>query len=394
MGMNILFITRFQVAVEKGGTERITHVISSGLCKLYGYSCFSAYFRPLEYANGNFKGELHLKRGSLKQDLTRYIDENNINVIITQGEFELIPMIRAAIGQRKCKLIAVHHFSPGYERYFVTLKSIALVLRYGSLAERKGVLKDLILFPYFFYKTLKVSKNYATAYAMTDRIVLLSSRFIDDFKKIGKISDSRKFSVIPNALSFDSFIDEAGMKNKSKCVLVVSRLDEIPKRLSLILEIWEIVKRNALSDGWILKIVGDGPHKSYYNDIIRRRNLKDVSLEGRQSPMRYYKESSIFLMTSFSEGWGLTLTEAQQMGCVPIAFDSYKSLHDIITDGNNGFIIPEGDINLYVEKLLLLMTDSTLRNEMSTQGLQSVQEFRKENILSQWDSLFKTLSNL
>jgi glycosyltransferase involved in cell wall biosynthesis len=69
-------------------------------------------------------------------------------------------------------------------------------------------------------------------------------------------------------------------------------------------------------------------------------------------------------------------------------------LHDIITDGNNGFIIPEGDINLYVEKLLLLMTDSTLRNEMSTQGLQSVQEFRKENILSQWDSLFKTLSNL
>jgi glycosyltransferase involved in cell wall biosynthesis len=45
-------------------------------------------------------------------------------------------------------------------------------------------------------------------------------------------------------------------------------------------------------------------------------------------------------MTSAYEGWGLTLTEAQQMGVVPIAFDSFGAVYDIIENEYNGLIIP------------------------------------------------------
>ena len=50
------------------------------------------------------------------------------------------------------------------------------------------------------------------------------------------------------------------------------------------------------------------------------------------------------MMTSSFEGWGLTLTEAQQYGCVPLAFHSFASLTDIITDKVNGFAISVGRI--------------------------------------------------
>ena len=50
-------------------------------------------------------------------------------------------------------------------------------------------------------------------------------------------------------------------------------------------------------------------------------------LKGQKNPEPYYNEASIFMMTSSFEGWGLTLTEAQQYGCVPLAFHSFASLN-------------------------------------------------------------------
>ena len=69
----------------------------------------------------------------------------------------------------------------------------------------------------------------------------------------------------------------------------------------------------------------------------------------KKNPEPYYNEASIFMMTSSFEGWGLTLTEAQQYGCVPLAFRSFASLTDIITDKVNGFAIPNDDISLYIK---------------------------------------------
>ena len=68
---------------------------------------------------------------------------------------------------------------------------------------------------------------------------------------------------------------------------------------------------------------------------------------------------------------GLTLTEAQQYGCVPLAFHSFASLTDIITDKVNGFAIPNDDISLYIKQMKLLMTDEKLRKSMSANAIES-----------------------
>lgn len=56
------------------------------------------------------------------------------------------------------------------------------------------------------------------------------------------------------------------------------------------------------------------------------------------------------MMTSIWEGLPMTLIEAMHYGCVPIAFDSFAALYDLIDNGNNGFIIPNNDIDCFVKK--------------------------------------------
>ena len=96
-------------------------------------------------------------------------------------------------------------------------------------------------------------------------------------------------------------------------------------------------------------------------------------------------------MTSRSESWGLTLTEAQQMGVVPIAFDTYASLREIITDGNDGVVITEGDVDGYVLRMKELMRDDALRQYMAKQAIHSSHRFSQEKIAQKWKTLFDQL---
>lgn len=70
-------------------------------------------------------------------------------------------------------------------------------------------------------------------------------------------------------------------------------------------------------------------------------------------------------MTSLFEGFGLVLTEAMYYGVVPLAFNSYANVGDIINDKVNGFIIPPFDIKEYADKISSLIDNETLRLQMS-----------------------------
>ena len=117
------------------------------------------------------------------------------------------------------------------------------------------------------------------------------------------------------------------------------------------LKIWKEIETDHTLSEWKLKIVGHGKMESWYKSLVIHYGLQRVFFEGTKNPEPYYNEASIFMMTSSFEGWGLTLTEAQQYGCVPLAFHSFASLTDIITDKVNGFAIPNDDISLYIKQI-------------------------------------------
>ena len=97
------------------------------------------------------------------------------------------------------------------------------------------------------------------------------------------------------------------------------------------------------------------------------------------------------MMTSKYEGFGMTLVEALQNGCVPIVYDNFSVLHDIIQDKINGVIITSNNEQEFVNNLMLLMNDHRRRISYSLNGINSTQKFSKETICSCWNKLIKEL---
>ena len=94
-------------------------------------------------------------------------------------------------------------------------------------------------------------------------------------------------------------------------------------------------------------------------------------------------------MTSIFEGFPMCLTEAMQFGCVPIAFDSFSAVYDIIKSGETGELVKSFNKKKYVEKLIHLIEDETYRKKLSKNAFQYIKRYDIENILPKWINLFK-----
>lgn len=386
--MNILYQTYGKVHPTKGGTERATVTVATALTQLYGARCFSIYEEPAETPKEECfaKEYLWTPQRELEKDvqtLRHIIVDNDMDWVIIQGAFIHVPRFRAAVEGTGCKVIFAHHFEPRWELMFGRFGEIIRQRPKSAWGFARWV-KNIVAYPLLAQqKKRRLSDAYRTAYEYADFVVLLSRNFIKPYGAFAGTQDTSKYVVIPNGLSFKFTPCYDGLA-KRKVVLIVSRLDERSKRLSLALRIWARVKQDPAADGWMLRIVGHGNDRKLYERIIRNEHIPDVSLEGRRDPVPCYKEASIFMMTSRSESWGLTLTEAQQMGVVPIAFDTYASLREIITDGENGMVIAEGDVDEYVRSMKELICDDALRQRMAEQAIRSSQRFSQETIAEQW----------
>lgn len=392
--MNVLFYTTFEVSEQKGGTERITSRIAKELQNRYNVNCYSIYSVPIDsrFERTQF---LHSEQISLTKNHNRLnflIKQYQINIIINQGAFHLTSFFyEIKKTNPKIKLILVHHFNPGAEINFISFRDSFLRWEYNKFSIKN--IKNIISFPYQKIKRiLCLPQRYREAYMKVDKVVLLSNNFKKEFINFARIQNEEKLTFIHNALSFDSFLNIQDLQFKKKYVLIVSRLEDTQKRISLALKVWKYVEQDPELQEWTLKIVGHGIYEKKYKEYVRRHNLQRVLFEGIQKPEKYYQEASIFMMTSAFEGWGLTLTEAQQFGCVPIAFNSYSSLTDIITDSKSGYIIPNNQIKEYVKKLTYLMKNRNIREQLAINSINSCKQFSIENIGYEWMKLLNNLN--
>ena len=390
--MKILFYNTSEVSETKGGTERITARVSKGLSDS-GHQCFLAYSEEIDkkYPLAPFVKRININRDSLES----FILENKFDVIILQ---KMTRLVKELVKIRKAhdlhyKIVSVLHFNPGFEEYGTTFQSFysGLTHFHGSVEYAKDLIRTVTYPVYKLFYPLRNRNLYQTVYEYSDKVVLLSKSFISQYADYANLNDQSKFVAIPNANSYDEWLPENQLRFKKKQVLVVSRLEERQKRISLAIRAWaEIEKDDRLKD-WTFKIVGDGSSRKSYEQLARKLGLKRINFEGRQNPKSYYKESSIFLMTSAYEGWGLTLTEAQQMGCVPIAFDSFTAVHDIISDGRNGLLIRNNDLSAYTKELAQLMLDNEQRCQIAKTALISSKKYTLEKVIEEWAKLINNL---
>lgn len=372
--MNVLFIES-SIPPSSGGVGRVSWILGNYLKKNHNDVYFAYYRLDSDIVDENHKIRYSFSDSEKKLFVMfkSFLSAKSIDVVILQGVFhhKLIKILGTLKNEMNYSLLGCFHLSPGYLRY--------------SKVNFKSILKHLI------FDFLLRRNNIRDFYILSDGLILLSSTFVDQMVLEYNLPDKCKLYSIPNPLSFETKLDFDKIKIKEKIVLIVSRLDNAQKNLISALRIWKKIEERGHRD-WILVMAGAGADERMILDYAKSLKLRQFEFVGRvDKPESLYEKSSIFMMTSNYEGFGMTLTESLQYGCVPIAFDTYSALHDILTDGYNGYIISPKDENQYVDKLEYLITNGGVRSKMSHNGLKSIEKFSIDVVGEKWLNLFKKI---
>ena len=190
-------------------------------------------------------------------------------------------------------------------------------------------------------------------------------------------------SVIPNPIAIFP-------KRKSECknthVIAVGRYTW-QKGFDLLITAWELVYKKH--PDWTLDIYGAG-NPNFYRQQAERKGLAAVVLCHEASSDIYskYAESSIFVLSSRYEGFGLVLVEAMATGLPVVSFRCPCGPEDIICDGSDGILVENGNIIKLSDALCYLIENAEIRVKMGKRGIVSAERYREDTIMKKWTNLF------
>lgn len=162
---------------------------------------------------------------------------------------------------------------------------------------------------------------------------------------------------------------------KTKVILAVGRLDAWHcKGFDVLIKAWD-----AISDEfpeWILKIVGAGGNNVVDQLYSFTKHKNQIQICPYTNDIeKYYIDSSIFVLSSRYEGWGLVLVEAMSKGCAVIACDYKGRQSEIITDGENGLLCEPENVDDLANKLYKLLANEKLRIRLQNNAPKTVERF-------------------
>ena len=389
--MNICFFSFEYISKTRGGTERVTDMLAYAF-EAKGHNVYLISVCPPIEKDTVSPNRYVLPNTEIHSDINvefvnKFLHEKKIDVIINQAvPKEVLTLILKA--HDSVPIIACIHTHP-----LISIKSIT------DFWDRKRInnkWKFRFLFPFIYLafqhfkrSAKKSTKEYLSFFQENcDVIVLLSNKYKTSVVDVLKNKKIHNLYAIPNPKD----VNVATTDLKEKTIIFIGRI-EFQKRIDRLLLIWEkIYKKHA---DWKLQIIGNGSDKNYFIQFAQKLGLKNVEFIGNTSPEEYYKRASIICMTSTHEGLPMVLLEALQYNVVPVAFNSFESITDIIVNKENGFLVKPFSINKYAKTLDKLMSDAEYLKsvQIKIQKKQEMDLFNKNHIVEQWEKLFEKIIN-
>lgn len=246
-----------------------------------------------------------------------------------------------------------------------------------SLGINDGVKRNFIS---YIHTKLKIKKYINTIEKKNDIIVTLTHGDANSWK-------TKNTVVIPNIVDLHN---TEYSQHKEKTAIFVGRFT-YQKGLERMLEAWKIVvsKRND----WTLKLVGEGEQKEQLKQQCQKLGITGnvIFAPATKDIEKEYINSSLFLLTSRFEGFGLVLVEAMQCGVPCVSFDCPYGPSDIIDNGVNGYLVENGNVEEFAKATLKLIEDDELRREMGKAAIEKAKQYLPENIMPKWIELYENL---
>ena len=225
---------------------------------------------------------------------------------------------------------------------------------------------------------IKYSNKIISSVKNLDYFVLVSNDLTNFYKD--KVNCKCKF--IPNCI--DEIPKEKSLLNNKK-LISVGRLSPEKGCLDL-LKVFE--KLHKLDSKYTLDIVGDGVLMSEMQEFIHKNNLDCYvtlhGFRGKEYINKLLSKSSIYLMCSYTESFGIVLLEAMSFGIPCIAFDSAEGACEVINDGRNGYLISNRSFDNMIEKIRYLVDNNSVREKMGNAARKSVEKYTSDSVIKQW----------
>lgn len=375
--MNILFIS-FGLDPTVGGTERVTRTLMENF-EHRGMTCY------ITFCSGDdpsFPNEKKLKvnyRGGysvFKKTIDNFMAKHDINLIINENvcEWNVSRYFKdLKDGYSKIPIIYCLHNTPDLFIYHFTKIDTQTIKN--------------VVFRWFTGRTIYMAKH-KRMYDVADRYVVLSHSYIHRFYEIFGLQDEGKVIAIPNPIIMAK--PEGEQQEKDNIFLVVARLAEKQKNISAILRIWKDFYPHHKN--YRLQIVGYGPDEQYLRDYAKSLSLEGVEFVGKtNTPQKYYAKAKFFLMTSRYEGLPMTVIESMQFNCIPIVYNSFAAIGDIIESGKNGILIPENNEQLFLKAMNSLVDNEEQQDIIKSKIQSTLLKFSKVNIGKLWENLFNEI---
>lgn len=214
------------------------------------------------------------------------------------------------------------------------------------------------------------------------RVIILTSEGAKDWPELTNIS------IIPNPISTP--VEGKQTDILSHNAIAVGRYAP-QKGFDMLIPAWSIVAQRH--PDWKLHIYGEGDLKEKFTKLIDELQLNNNCLLHHtvSNIAEKYCMSSIFVLSSRYEGLPLVLGEAMAYGIAPVAFACPCGPRDMITNGKNGLLVENGNIEQLAKQICYLIENENIRIEMGRQAKIRAKDFTMEAISQQWKSLFEEL---
>ncbi len=237
-----------------------------------------------------------------------------------------------------------------------------------------------------YHNDMKYAIDVVRSAKKLDYFVLVSDNLYKFYNE--KLKDTQCRCVfIPNVLDK---MPEKTAKLQTKRLVSVGRLSKEKGQMDL-LKIYNLLSKDY--GDWHLDIVGDGAERENLEDYIKTHNLKDkVTLHGfrgRDYIDNLLDDSSIYLMTSFTESFGIVLIEAMSHGLPCIAFDSAEGACEIINSGKDGYLIKNRNYQAYIKKIEDLIEKKEERIRVGKEAFKTSQKYTSDKVGKQWYQLLE-----
>lgn len=312
-----------------------------------------------------FLKQVKLGKMIINPEVINYLNTKKYDFIVL-GDYSTLTSILAAVFMRL----------RGGVKYIISID--------GAYERQGGGFKDVIKryvigHAFHYFSTSKTSDEYLIKYgAQESKITRYNFTSLNKADILGeKLSPKEK----------EKFRRELRIKEEI-AVLVVGRFVKC-KGIDFVLN-----TANCISEKVGYYIVGDKPTAEYLS-IVHKKELKAVhfiEFQEKEELKKYYKACDIFVFPTRYDPWGLVVNEAMANGMPVLSTDQSAAALHFIQDNENGFIYKVDDKEDYIRKLMIMCSDSSLRNKMSEKNIELIQDYSIEKMAEQHLVAFLALS--